>query len=74
MDYHVTLIASKYKKTLLRELKAVKKVPGRWPHRRGPGAAANTTFAKHSSRKDTQGGNSNLWTSLDFQMPQRPDW
>jgi hypothetical protein len=38
MDCDVTSIASKYKKTLLRKLKAVKKVPGHWPHRRGQGS------------------------------------
>jgi len=59
MDYNVTLIASKYKKTLLKKLKAVKKVPGRWPHRRDPGQPS-ILLQSAGSKKDTQGGNSNL--------------
>ena len=56
MDYNFTLIVSKYKKTLLRNLTAVKKVPGRWPHRRRTGQLPIPRLQSTASRKDTRGG------------------
>jgi len=53
MDYNVTLIASKYRKTLVRKLEGCQE--GRWSEARLR-TAADTTFAKHS----TQNGNPNL--------------